>query len=105
VIILGLVYLIGYGIAYQLGYAFLDGMADGLALGTAFGLAFGPINRGTEFIVQHFVLRQLLYLNGKLPQRFTNFLNYATSLILMRRVGGGYIFLHRSLLEYFSKAR
>jgi hypothetical protein len=105
VIILGLVYLIGYGIAYQLGYAFLDGMADGLALGTAFGLAFGPINRGTEFIVQHFVLRQLLYLNGKLPQRLTNFLNYATSLILMRRVGGGYIFLHRSLLEYFSKAR
>ena len=30
------------------------------------------------------------------------FLNYATARIFLHKVGGGYIFVHRMLLEYFA---
>jgi hypothetical protein len=30
------------------------------------------------------------------------FLDYAAERILLRKVGGGYIFVHRLLLEYFA---
>jgi hypothetical protein len=30
------------------------------------------------------------------------FLDYAAERILLRKVGGGYIFIHRMLLEYFA---
>jgi hypothetical protein len=31
-----------------------------------------------------------------------HFLDYATERILLRRVGGGYVFVHRLLQEYFA---
>jgi hypothetical protein len=31
-----------------------------------------------------------------------DFLDYATECILLRKVGGGYIFIHRLLQDYFA---
>jgi hypothetical protein len=54
--------------------------------------------------VQHWVLRLLCTLSEVAPWRYACFLDYATERILLRRVGGGYIFIHRMPLEYFARA-
>lgn len=69
----------------------------GLGLGTIFGL-----NKGLSTVIKHYALRLTLCLNRKIPYRFIPFLDYCTRLILLKRVGGGYIFMHRMLLEYFA---
>jgi hypothetical protein len=42
-------------------------------------------------------------LNGYTPFNFIKFLDQCARLILLKKVGGGYIFLHRMLLEYFAE--
>jgi hypothetical protein len=37
-----------------------------------------------------------------MPWNYPRFLDYAAERILLRKVGGGYIFVHRLLLEYFA---
>ena len=44
----------------------------------------------------------LLVRNGSIPWNYVKFLDYAAERILLRKVGGGYIFIHRMLLEYFA---
>jgi hypothetical protein len=48
------------------------------------------------------VLRLILWLKGYTPFKFIKFLDHCAKLILLRKVGGGYIFVHRMLLEYFA---
>lgn len=35
--------------------------------------------------------------------RYVDFLDYAAERILLRKVGGGYMFIHRLLLKYFAE--
>lgn len=56
---------------------------------------------GTD-VVQHYVLRTLLYWRGAIPRHYVKFLDYAVSLIFLRKVGGGYVFIHRLILEHFA---
>jgi hypothetical protein len=51
---------------------------------------------------QHGALRFMLARRGRLPWRLVPWLERMVARGLLRRVGGGYIFLHRSLLEYFA---
>jgi hypothetical protein len=44
----------------------------------------------------------VLRLNGHAPLNYIRFLDYAAERILLRKVGGGYIFVHRMLLDYFA---
>ncbi len=37
-----------------------------------------------------------------MPWRYARFLDYAAERLFLRKVGGGYIFVHRLLLEYFA---
>jgi hypothetical protein len=37
-----------------------------------------------------------------MPRRYEHFLDYASERILLRKVGGGYIFVHRLLMGYFA---
>jgi hypothetical protein len=69
-------------------------MASVLGLVGAFG--FGGLA-----CIQHLVLRVLLWRSKALPWDLPRFLDYAAERILLRKVGGGYIFIHRLLLEYF----
>src|SRR5260221_8710329 len=52
--------------------------------------------------IKHFVLRFLLSCRGYLPWNLSSFLDYATERVFLRKVGGGYIFIHRLLLDYFA---
>jgi hypothetical protein len=80
-----------------------------LTIGFNVGLGFGLITInatwlafGGQTVEQHFALRQALSRDGAIPQNYARFLDYAAALIFLRKVGGGYIFVHRYLLEYFA---
>ena len=51
---------------------------------------------------RHYVLRFLLWRSKSIPWNYSRFLDFAAEHILLRKVGGGYIFVHRLLLEYFA---
>ena len=70
---------------------------------TTFGFAFGMIAGGVEACVKHFIIRILLFQRGSIPWNYAHFLNYATERIFLQKVGGGYIFVHRLLLEHFAR--
>jgi len=48
------------------------------------------------------ILRLLLRRAGVFPRHYIRFLDEAASCILLQKVGGGYSFVHRLLLEYFA---
>jgi eukaryotic-like serine/threonine-protein kinase len=45
----------------------------------------------------------MLWLTRDTPFQFIKFLDECAKLILLKKVGGGYIFIHRMLLEYFAE--
>jgi len=53
--------------------------------------------------IKHLILRVLLFFNSKIPWNYAEFLNYTTDCILLQKIGGGYVFAHRLLLEHFSE--
>jgi len=77
------------------------GLAYGLILGSATGLISG-LRGGGIACIEHFALRLLLWNTWCSPWNYPRFLDYAAERILLRKVGGGYIFTHRLLLEYMS---
>jgi MFS family permease len=79
----------------------LDALFRGLYTGMTLGLAAGLYCGGAAYM-QHFVLRFLLWCTRRVPFSYPRFLDYAAERILLRKVGGGYIFIHRLLLEYFA---
>jgi hypothetical protein len=54
--------------------------------------------------LRHYVIRALLARHRIFPWRAQAFLDDATTRILLRRVGGGYSFIHRRLQDYFADA-
>jgi eukaryotic-like serine/threonine-protein kinase len=66
-----------------------------------FGL-FGFFWYGGQDVIQHYILRFILYWKGHAPFRYADFLDYAARLVFLQKVGGGYIFIHRLLLEHFA---
>jgi hypothetical protein len=50
--------------------------------------------------IQHFILRVMLWRNSSIPWNYTRFLDYATERIFLQKLGGGYIFIHRLVLEH-----
>ncbi len=79
----------------------LTGVLHGLFMGLIFGL-IALLNRGLSATIKHYALRLTLYLTEKTPFKFILLLDYCSKLILLKKVGGGYIFIHRMLLQYFS---
>jgi serine/threonine protein kinase len=57
---------------------------------------------GGYSVLRHVILRSVLERAGSIPLNLASFLDHAASLIMLRKVGGGYIFIHRYLLEYFA---
>jgi len=81
------------------------GLVYGLIGGGFVGLIFGLIGGllyGGNALIQHFTLRFILSRNNLLPWRLVPFLDHCVDLIFLRRVGGGYIFIHRLLMEHFA---
>jgi len=77
------------------------GLIVGLLLGGTLGITAGMWYGGLD-VLHHYALRFMLYRQGHMPLRYGRFLNYAHRLIFLQKVGGGVIFIHRLLLEYFA---
>ena len=92
-------------------FGMISWVSVGLSVGLIFwlsvvGLIFGLIvglNRGGSAVIKHYALRLTLRLSGYTPFQFIKFLDHCAKLILLKKVGGGYIFIHRMLLEYFAE--
>jgi hypothetical protein len=69
-------------------FAGLYGLIGGLAYG---GYAY----------LSHFALRLALWTERSIPLNYVRFLNYASDRVLLRKVGGGYMFVHRLVQDYF----
>jgi hypothetical protein len=67
-----------------------------------FGL-IGWLLGGGYTSLRHFILRVVLYCKKYSPWDYTSFLDYATDRLFLQKVGGGYIFVHRMLLEHFAE--
>src|SRR5437667_528470 len=76
-------------------------LVEMLTTGAILSLTTGLYYGGAAYM-QHFVLRFLLWCRRSVPFNYPRFLDYATERILLRKVGGGYIFIHRLLQEYFA---
>ena len=66
------------------------------------GLGAGLLGGGSACL-RHFSLRLILYRIGYIPWNYARFLDYATERLFLQKVGGGYIFIHRMLLEHFAQ--
>ena len=77
------------------------GLEVGLLLGLLAGL-LGGLELGGFACFQHFTLRFILFRYGSISWRLPQFLDYTAERLFMRRVGGSYIFIHRSLMDYLA---
>ncbi len=90
-------------------FGFIGRLSGWPVLGLAFALMFGiffmvcfGLTYGGVAVLSHFLLRYYLWRSGVIPWNFVTFLDFAASRILLRRIGGGYMFYHRLILEYFA---
>jgi len=92
-VVVGLLFVLLPSERHDWGYT----LSYGLILGLLGGLLGGGL-----FSLKHFVLRLTLWMYRSAPLCYVRFLNSAVDRLFLRRVGGGYIFVHRMLLEYFA---
>ncbi|HEU5380701.1 MAG TPA: helix-turn-helix domain-containing protein [Ktedonobacteraceae bacterium] len=111
--LIGSLGFLGYGLSYWVNEGLSTGLNVGLSGGLGYALSamwlfaiggglFGWAISGGWAVLRHFVLRWLLHRGHVFPWHAQGFLNNATTRILLQRVGGGYSFIHRLLLEYFA---
>ena len=65
---------------------------------SAMALWFGWLD-----VIYHGTLRLVATLSGAMPWRYARLLNYAADLLFLRRVGGGFIFIHPLLQEHLAQ--
>ena len=95
--IFGALFGLSEGPGFNLNEALMSGLTFFLIVGLIAFLWYGG-----QDVIQHYTLRLLLKRTSKIPLRLPRFLDYAAQLILLRKVGGGYIFIHRMLLDHFA---
>ena len=89
----------------ELGSELAIGLGYGLAFGLLVGLTTGlttAVKYGGRACLQHVLLRLALRHHGSAPWRYVGFLDYAAERLFLRKVGGGYIFIHRLLQDHFA---
>ncbi|WP_126552490.1 NACHT domain-containing protein [Dictyobacter kobayashii] len=99
----GLVCGIAFGWIGQLHHWPTIGIGFALICGAIFALQAGMLNGGIACI-EHYMLRLYLCKAGHIPWKYRRFLDYATKHILLQKIGGGYMFSHRLLLEHFASS-
>jgi hypothetical protein len=78
-------------------FEFGEGLLYALLMGSVLALVFG-----LDAFIQHYILRFWLWQAHIFPLKAVPFLEDATARVLLQRVGGGYSFTHRLLLDYFA---
>jgi transcriptional regulator with XRE-family HTH domain len=118
----GAVFGLGYALAYGRGTSLTGPLAHQVAHGLGLSGVYWPVaapndlvvavllgamvaglQRGGGAYLRHRALMTLLVRSGCAPRDYIAFLEYASRLVLLRRRGGGYEFLHRMLLEHFAE--
>lgn len=97
----GLVIGVGGGLLFGLfagwEHTFFAGLALFIGFGSLAALWYGGLD-----LINHYTLRGLLSWSGVAPLQLAAFLQYSTDRILLHRVGGGYVFIHRLVMDYFA---
>jgi hypothetical protein len=96
-LIIGLFGGLLYGVLFGFQYGVDFGIFLGLGVGTTAFMWYGGLD-----VIQHSTLRVILWYRGHIPLNYVGFLNYAAERVFLQKVGGGYIFIHRLLLEHFA---
>lgn len=78
------------------------GLSFGIIMGLGFGLVGGLMRGGLMAVIQHYILRFLLHRYNILPFHLVSFLDSAAERLILRKVGGGYQFVHRLLQDYLA---
>ena len=102
----GLILGLSNGLIIGLSGALIGGLIGGLRGGLDYGLVsglLGGFGNGGQAFFQHFTLRFFLYRTNCMPWKIVPFLEYCTERLFLYRVGGGYIFVHRLLMEHFAQ--
>src|SRR5436305_10660177 len=100
-LILGLNYGLRHGLRVGLNYGLNTGLSVGLVMGITGALLICTLIGGLA-VWRHYVIRLLLWRSRAFPGLASRFLEDATARCLLRRVGGGYSFAHRLLLDYMA---
>jgi hypothetical protein len=100
-LVFGLVFGLGIGIGIGLGVEINSGLVTGLFVGLIGGLFVGQ-SYGLNAAFQHYTLRLLLAWRGLLPLNIIAFCDYCAQRALLQRVGGGWQFVHRLLLDHLA---
>jgi hypothetical protein len=97
----GLISGLAFGLIGQLAGWFIIGLGFliiyGLLLIYLFGSAYGG-----NAVAAHVTLRMFLWRRGEISFDYADFLDYAAERIILRKIGGGYMFLHGQLRDYFA---
>lgn len=88
----------------------LTGGSDSSVVAMLFGsvllstamFAVGALIGGLDVPVKHYVIRLLLPFSDQIAFRLPRTLEQVSKVLLIRKVGGGFIFAHRFLLEHFA---
>jgi eukaryotic-like serine/threonine-protein kinase len=70
---------------------------SGMCIGGGVGLFKGGL-----FTLRNLLARVALRISGAAPLRYTPFLEFGVDRLFLQRVGGGYSFAHRLVMEYFA---
>ena len=93
----GLIFGLILGLSGILIFGLIFGLSGGLIFGLILGLVFG-----LKAVIEHFILRLILYRNGYIPWNYALFLDHAVNHKFIQRVGGRYRFMHDLLREHFA---
>jgi hypothetical protein len=66
-------------------------------------VSFSAANILGQAVIRHLALRYGLFCNGKMPWNYTRFMQYAIQQVFMHKVGDGYIYIHKLLMEHFAE--
>lgn len=81
------------------------GLIFGMKVFVMFWIILGIFNAfsyGLLAVIQHCILRLILYWNGDIPWNYAKFLAHAVRHKFIQRVGGRYIFMHDLLRKHFA---
>jgi transcriptional regulator with XRE-family HTH domain len=100
---------IASGLACALAFGVVGGLDDWLILSLGltlvcsilFALTFALLQGGVA-VLEHYLLRWYLWRAGCVAFNYVAFLDYSAERILLRKMGGEYMFVHQLLMDYFA---
>lgn len=91
-----------YTEATNLAFHFLGTEIFSSALGLLFSWFF-TMNNGGSAVIQHLILRLILWAKGDIPWAYSKFLDDACDIAILRKIGGAYEFFHPLMRDYITQ--